>query len=353
MKDSELKTSSGEAASSQTKAELNGAETNSSLVERIRFWLTYDPAVTSIIGFFVIVFVYFALTTDSFLTQGNILNVIRQSAPTLIAAVAMTFVITTAGIDLSVGSTLAMISALSAIALQSGWPWWLTVIVMLLVGAVIGLVNGWFIAYERIPAFIVTLAMLSIVRGVALLITVGYSIPIAPESPFVAIGRGTFLGIPIPALLAILVALIGHIILTQTRYGQYVTGTGANMEAVRRAGVNTRRVLLRTYAISGIAAALGGVIIAARLGSGSSNAGVGFELEVIAAVVLGGTNMFGGHGTILGTIFGTLTIGIINNGLILSHLSPFLTQIVSGIVILLAIWLNTRVFSSMGQLRRR
>ena len=110
---------------------------------------------------------------------------------------------------------------------------------------------------------------------------------------------------------------------------------------------------LRVYAISGIAAALGGVIIAARLGSGSSNAGVGFELEVIAAVVLGGTNMFGGHGTILGTIFGTLTIGIINNGLILAHLSPFLTQIVSGIIILLAIWINTRVFNSAGQLRRK
>ncbi|MBW7884457.1 MAG: ABC transporter permease [Caldilineaceae bacterium] len=338
---------------SSTGEVLDNGEEHRSLVERIRFWITYDPAVTSIIAFFLIVFVYFSVTTESFLTQANVLNVIRQSAPTLIAAVAMTFVITTGGIDLSVGSTLAMVSALSAIALQAGWPWWITVLVMLVTGAVIGVVNGWFVAYERIPAFIVTLATLSIVRGVALLITQGYSIPVAPDSPFVAIGRGTVLGIPIPALLAIVVALIGHIVLTQTRYGQYVTGSGANMEAVRRAGVSTRRVLLRTYAISGVAAALGGVIIAARLGSGSSNAGVGFELEVIAAVVLGGTNMFGGHGTILGTIFGTLTIGIINNGLILSHLSPFLTQIVTGIIILLAIWINTRVFSTVGQLRRR
>jgi simple sugar transport system permease protein len=176
---------------------------------------------------------------------------------------------------------------------------------------------------------------------------------VAPDSPFVAIGRGSAARFPIPALLAILVVVVGHIVLTQTRFGQYITGVGANMEAVRRAGVNTRNVLLRVYAISGIAAALGGIIIAARLGSGSSNAGVGFELEVIAAVVLGGTNMFGGHGTILGTIFGTLTIGIINNGLILSHLSPFLTQIVSGIIILLAIWINTRVFNSAGQLRRK
>ncbi len=328
-------------------------DANLSWGERIRFWLTDDPAVTSIVVFFLLVFGYFALTTDSFLTQANMINVLRQSAPTLIAAVAMTLVITTGGIDLSVGSTLAIVSALSAIALQAGWPWWLTALAMLLVGAGVGLVNGWFVAYERIPAFIVTLATLSIVRGVALLITQGYSIPVAPESPFVAIGRGSFMGFPIPALLAIIAVFAGHIVLTQTRFGQYITGVGANMEAVRRSGVNTRRVLLRVYAISGVAAALGGVIIAARLGSGSSNAGVGFELEVIAAVVLGGTNMFGGHGTILGTIFGTLTIGIINNGLILAHLSPFLTQIVSGIIILLAIWINTRVFNSAGQLRRK
>lgn len=319
----------------------------------LQFQVTHDPAVTSIIAFFLIVFLYFAVTTDSFLTQGNFLNVVRQSAPTLITAVAMTFVITTGGIDLSVGSTLAMVSALSAIALQAGWPWWLTVAAMLVIGAAIGLVNGWFVAYERIPAFIVTLATLSIVRGVALLITQGYSIPVAPESPFVQIGRGGILGIPIPALVALLVVLIGQLVLTQTRFGQYVTGIGANMEAVRRSGVNTRRVLLRTYVLSGVAAAIGGIIIAARLGSGSSNAGVGFELEVIAAVVLGGTNMFGGHGTILGTFFGTFTIGMINNGLILSHLSPFLTQIVTGIIILLAIWLNTRVFSSLGTRQRR
>jgi len=320
---------------------------------RVRDQLARDPAVTSIAVFFAALFIYFGLTTESFLTQQNFLNVIRQSAPTLIVAVAMTLVITTGGIDLSVGSTLAMVSALSAIALQANWPWWGTIVAMLLVGTAIGLVNGWFIAFERIPAFIVTLAMLSIVRGVALLITQGYSIPVAPESFFVAIGRGALVGIPIPALLAILAAILGHISLTQTRFGQYVTGIGANTEAVRRAGIDTRRVLLRVYAISGMAAALAGIIIAARLGSGSSNAGVGFELEVIAAVVLGGTSMFGGHGTILGTILGALTIGVINNGLILSHLSPFLTQIVTGIIILVAIWINTRIFANMGQSTRR
>jgi simple sugar transport system permease protein len=323
------------------------------LGEWIKLAVTNDPAVTSIVAFFLVIFIYFALTTDQFLTEGNMLNIIRQSAPNLIVATAMTFVITSAGIDLSVGSVLALMSALSAIALQWGMPWQATLIVMLLLGAVVGLINGWFVAYERIPAFIVTLASLSVVRGVALLLTKGYSIPIAPESPFVKIGRGFLYGIPIPAIIAVVIAIIGHFMLTRMRYGQYVTGIGANMEAVRRAGVNTRRVLLGTYALSGMAAALAGVIIAARLGSGSSNAGVGFELEVIAAVVLGGTNMFGGHGTILGTLLGTLTIGVIGNGLILSHLSPFLTQIVTGIIILIAIWINTRIFSTSGRSRRR
>jgi simple sugar transport system permease protein len=323
------------------------------LGEWIRLVVTNDPAVTSIVVFFLVIFTYFASTTDQFLTEGNMLNIVRQSAPNLIVATAMTFVITSAGIDLSVGSVLALMSALSAIALQFGMPWQITLIVMLLLGVVVGLINGWFVAYERIPAFIVTLASLSVVRGAALLLTKGYSIPIAPESPFVNIGRGFLYGIPIPALIAIVIAIIGHFMLTRMRYGQYVTGIGANMEAVRRAGVNTRRVLLGTYALSGMAAALAGVIIAARLGSGSSNAGVGFELEVIAAVVLGGTNMFGGHGTILGTLLGTLTIGVIGNGLILSHLSPFLTQIVTGIIILIAIWINTRIFSSSGWSRRR
>lgn len=314
----------------------------------------FDNApVLSIAAFFLMVFVYFALTTEAFFTEGNLLNLIRQSAPTLVVAVAMTFVITTAGIDLSVGSTLALTSALSAIALQNNWPWPLTVVAMLGVGAVIGTINGWFTSYEGIPAFIVTLASLGVVRGVALLLTQGYSIPIDPNSPFNDLGRGWAAGVPMPAWIAIAIAILGYVVLTRMRFGQYVTGIGANMEAVRRSGVNTRRVVLMVYVLSGIAAAVAGVIIAARLGSGSSNAGQGFELDVIAAVVLGGTNLFGGRGTIIGTVLGALTIAVINNGLILAHLSPFLTPIVTGIIILVAIWINTRVFNAAGRIRRR
>lgn len=303
-----------------------------------------NGGVMSIALFFVVCCFFFAVTTDAFLTAPNLLNIIRQSAPLLIVAAAMTFVITTGGIDLSVGSVLALTATLSAAALQAGIPWPLAIVLMLALGGVVGLIQGYFIAYEKIPAFIVTLAGLSVIRGFALLITGGYSIPIEPTSPFVTIGRAWVLGIPAPALIAIIVLLAAYVVFNETHFGRYVTGVGANAEATRRAGVNTRRVILWVYILSGTAAAAAGVILSARLGSGSSNAGQGFELDVIAAVVLGGTSLFGGRGSLVGTILGALTVAVLANGLILSHLSPFFTPIVTGFIILVAIWLNFRLF---------
>lgn len=305
--------------------------------------------VVSIAVFFVVVCIIFSATTEAFLSSANILNVIRQSAPLLIVAAAMTFVITTGGIDLSVGSVVALTATLSAVALQAGIPWPLAVLGMLAIGALLGAIQGFFVAYEKIPAFIVTLAGLSIIRGVALFITGGYSIPIDTASPFTEIGRGWVLGMPVPALLAIVVLVAAQAVFTWTRFGQYVTGIGANAEAVRRAGVNTKAMILAVYVISAISAAFAGVILAARLGSGSSNAGQGFELDVIAAVVVGGTSLFGGRGSVIGTILGALTVAVIANGLILAHMSPFLTPIVTGAIILIAIWLNFRIFKTSGR----
>jgi simple sugar transport system permease protein len=316
------------------------------------FLLAHAP-VLSIAVFFVLVCLFFAVTTDAFLTEVNLLNLLRQSAPMLIVAVAMTLVITTGGIDLSVGSAVALVNALAAIALQAGVPWPAVVVLMLVLGGAVGAAQGWFIAFEGIPAFIVTLAGLSVLRGTALLLTQGYSVPISPESWFVVLGRGWFLGVPLPAILALVAVAAGFIALTQARYGRYVTAIGANAEAARRAGIDIRRVTLSVYVLTGVAAAAAGIIIAARLGSGSSNAAVGFELEVIAAVVLGGTNLFGGRGTILGTVLGALTIAVIGNGLILAHISPFFTQIVTGVIILAAIWLNTRLFAAARRVRLR
>jgi simple sugar transport system permease protein len=311
--------------------------------------LRENGAVASIALFLVVVAVVFTAVTDTFLTEPNFLNIVRQIAPLMIVAVAMTFVITTGGIDLSVGSVLALVNALAAISLGAGVPWPVVVVLMLLCGAVVGAMQGYFVAYEGIPPFIVTLAGLSIIRGLALLLTKGYSIPIDPASPFNEIGRGWVFGVPLPALIAVAVLIAGYVLFNQTTFGRYVTGIGANAEAVRRAGVNTRRVTLTVYVMSGAAAALAGIIVAARLGSGSSNAGVGFELDVIAAVVLGGTSLFGGRGTMTGTLLGGLTVAVIGNGLILAHVSPFLAPIVTGAIILVAIWLNFRIFRTGRQ----
>ncbi|MCQ0989263.1 ABC transporter permease [Jiella marina] len=316
-------------------------------------FLAEHAQVLSIAGFFLVCVLFFATMTDTFLTGGNILNLLRQAAPILIVASAMTFVITTAGIDLSVGSQVALVNALAAIAIAAGIPWPLVIAMMLAAGAMIGLAQGWFIAHQDIPAFIVTLAGLSIFRGVALLLTKGYSVPIRDADGFTFLGRGAIAGLPIPAILSILVAIVAYVVLDRMRYGRQVIAVGANREAARRVGMPARWVTASVYGLTGVASAFAGLLIAARLGSGSSNAAVGFELDVIAAVVLGGTSLMGGRGTIIGTVLGTLTIAAIGNGLILMHVSPFFTQIVTGAIILAAIWLNTRIFASGLRIGRK
>jgi simple sugar transport system permease protein len=309
--------------------------------------------VLSIALFFLACLIFFGLMTPTFLTAGNILNVIRQAAPILIVAVAMTLVITTAGIDLSVGSTVALVNAVAAILMAQGMDWPVAVLLMLVAGGLIGGAQGWFIAYQGIPAFIVTLAGLSILRGFALYLTEGYSIPITDAPGFFWLGRGTLAGIPVPALISILVAVLGFVVMLRTRYGRRVVAVGSNMEAARRVGMPARWIVASVYIVSGVACAIAGLLIAARLGSGSSNAAVGFELQVIAAVVLGGTSLMGGKASMVGTVLGTMTIAVIGNGLILLHISPFFTQIVTGTIILIAIWMNTRLFSTNIRLGRR
>ncbi|HEY6144862.1 MAG TPA: ABC transporter permease [Solirubrobacterales bacterium] len=315
--------------------------------------LTENAQLLSIAAFFVLCIVFFSVGTGTFLTAGNILNILRQAAPVLIVAVAMTLVIITGGIDLSVGSQVALVNAVAAIIMAAGVPSFAAVVLMLMLGALIGLAQGWFIASEKMEPFIVTLAGLSIIRGLALWLTQGYSIPIADAPGFFWLGRGDLLGIPVPALIAVLVAAAGFVTLRSTLYGRRVVAVGSNLEAARRVGMPSNRILASVYVVSGIACAIAGLLIAARLGSGSSNAAVGFELQVIAAVVLGGTALQGGRGSILGTVLGTLTIAVIGNGLILMHISPFFTQIVTGAIILVAIWLNTRIFNARFRLGGR
>ena len=305
-------------------------------------WARANKATVAMVGVTVVLFAVFGVAAPNFLSFANISNLATQVAITLIVAVAMTFVITTGQIDLSVGSTLAFVAAGTAELLQAGWDSSLVIIAGLLAGLVWGLVNGWLSAYQQIPSFIVTLASLSVIRGLAQLWTQGFSVPIDKRLFVAKIGDATFLGFSVLAWIALATVAVGAVLLSRMRFGNYVNGIGAQEESVRRAGVNTRRIKMITLMLTGLAAGAAGILTAARLGSGSSNSGQGFELTVIAAVVLGGTNLFGGRGTVVGTIIGALITGVIANGLTLLGVSPFLAPIVTGLVLIAAIWVNLR-----------
>jgi simple sugar transport system permease protein len=301
--------------------------------------------VISIAVLLIAVLIGFGSTTDHFLTSDNLLNVLRQSAPAVVVGVAATLVISSAGIDLSVGSLVAFTGTSAALFLRDGLDPIVVLPLVLLLGAAVGAVSGWFVAYQGLPAFIVTLAGLSVLAGGAQVEAKGFTIGIEQQSWLVDLGQGKFAGIPNAAIVAGVVALVGWVILARTAYGRHLQGIGSNEEAVRRAGVRTKRVIASVYAISGFASALAGLLVATRLQSGSASIGTGLELQVIAAVVLGGTSLFGGRGTILGTILGVLTIALISNGLILRRVEPFYVSMVQGAILLLAVWANERVFA--------
>ena len=323
-------------------AQTDASDLDRRLARPLSWWERTNKATLIMAAVTLAVFVFFAVASTTFLSFANLSNLATQVAPVLIVAVAMTFVITAGQIDLSVGSIIAFVSAVCAQLLVAGWDSSLVLMAGVLMGAGWGLVNGWFAAYAGIPAFIVTLATLSVIRGIALLTTGGFSVPIDSSTFFAQIGSARFLGFSSSALAAVLVVLLGLLILHGTRFGQYVIGIGSAEESVRRAGVNVRRVKMATLMLSGLAAGIAGILVAARLGSGSANSAQGFELTVIAAVVLGGTSLFGGRGTVVGTLIGAVLITVIANGLTLIGVSPFLTPIITGAVLLVVIWVNLR-----------
>jgi simple sugar transport system permease protein len=302
--------------------------------------------VLSIAAVLAVLFVFFSLQTDAFLTSNNLVNVARQVAPTIVVAVAMTFVITTGSIDLSVGSILGLTAAALAIAAESGSPV-LALVLALVVGLGIGMINGALTAFGKLQSFIVTLAALTAVRGLALLITDGYSTPITSEF-LLPIGNGKLAGLYAPTWIALGVVAAGWYVFNHTRFGRYVVAVGSNAESLRRAGVDVRRIQLAVLALAGLAAALAGVITATRLASGSSNSGTLFELEVITAVVLGGTALMGGKGSIIGSAIGAITLGVIGNGLVLLRVDVYWVPITQGLILIVAILLNAKLFSGIS-----
>ncbi|GAA3749086.1 simple sugar transport system permease protein [Spinactinospora alkalitolerans] len=315
-------------------------------------WQEANKATLLMVAVTVALFALFGFASPTFLTFDNLSNLATQIAPVVIVGVAMTFVITSGQIDLSVGSTIAFVAAVSAELLVSGLDSSLVIVIGILAGAFWGLVNGWLSAYNRIPPFVVTLATMSVIRGIALLRTEGFSVPIDNRLLLARIGNAEFLGFSALAWIALAITVLGAVLMHKTRFGQYVTGIGSQEESVRRAGVNTRRIKMLALMLTGMAAGVAGLLIAARLGSGSANSAQAFELTVIAAVVLGGTDLFGGRGTIVGTVIGAVITGAIANGLTLLGMSPFLTPIITGCVLILAIWINLRG-RDIGQLAAR
>jgi ribose transport system permease protein len=287
---------------------------------------------------FVVIFIFFAilLGDQGFLSPNNLLNILRQTATITVIAVGMTYVIACAEIDLSVGSVAGLASVVTAMAVAN-WGVVAGVIAGLLVGVVVGSINGGLVAGLGIPSFLVTLGMLGIAFGMAQWITDSAPQPILSYAYNLAFGSGN-LG-PFPGLvvwMAIFVA-VGAIVLSKTRFGRQVLATGGNRMAAEFTGINTKRIKFEVLLISGMVAAFAGMLYAGRLQSGRFQWGQGDELSAIAAVILGGTSLFGGAGSVIGTLFGALLIGLINNGLILAGLDASQQQVIRGAIIILAV----------------
>lgn len=286
-----------------------------------------------------------ALLNPRFLTWGNISTVLRQTSINAVIATGMTFVILTGGIDLSVGSTLGLCGAIAASLISSGMNVFAVLIITLALGTLIGFFNGTLITAGRLQPFIATLGTVTLLRGVILVFTQGKPITTGSSNAAEAFGKiGTgFIGpIPIPVYIMILVFIIAYYILNHTRIGRYIYATGSNEEATMYSGINTNKVKLFVYSVSGMMAALAGILVTARLGSAQPTAGAGYELDAIAAVVLGGTSMAGGVGTIAGTAIGALIIGVLNNALNLMQVSSYYQDVAKGIVILIAVLLDRK-----------
>jgi ribose/xylose/arabinose/galactoside ABC-type transport system permease subunit len=303
------------------------------------------------LAIFVALVIAASLWSDSFLTRPNILNVLRQVASSAgIMAIGMLFVILTRGIDLSVGSIAALGSVLSASFIAfSGYSVPVAILLVILCGAACGLVTGAFVAYLRLPSFVMSLAMMAIARGLSLIFSAGRPIPIGDGGDsLAAFGSGYMFGLPDPVILMFAVFLVGGVVLNFTKFGRLITAIGSNEEAVRLSGIAVPRYILAVYVISGALAAVAGVISTSRTGVGSAQVGVGAELNVIAAVVIGGASLMGGRGGVINTLLGALVMGIIANIMNLAGVPGYDQEVYMGLIIVVAMLIQY----GAGALRR-
>ena len=290
----------------------------------------------------IVLFAIFSITANNFFTVRSVLSLALQTSAITIMGIGETFAIITAGIDLSIGSVIALSGTIAVMAANAGVPIWLSMVIGLLVGVICGLLNGLMITKIKLPPFIATLGMMMVARGVALTITNAMAFP-APEA-FGQLGNGTifgtgpeFPGISYPVLVMIAVAIIFSFYLSKTRLGRHTYAVGSNEEAARRAGINVNRVKIITYIISGMLAALVGIILASRMATSQPNSATGYEMNAIAAAVIGGSSLMGGVGTIAGTVIGSFIMGILTVGLTMQGANYFMQLIVIGLVVIGAV----------------
>jgi len=306
--------------------------TQSEIQSNTLFRFVHDQRMVLIL---LILCLAIGLLIPEFLTANNLLNVLRQVSITGMIAVGMTFVIITGGIDISVGAIVALCGVVVALALKAEVGVALSIVAALAAGAAAGLANGVLVTHVRISPFVATLGTMSVFRGLTLITANGQAIWELPKS-FIAIGTGYTFGIPNPVIIVLALFLAGHVLLRNFTFGRHVLAVGGDEDASRVSGINVQRVKLLTYALSGLVCGLAGIVLAARLGSGQPSIGVGFELTVIAAVVIGGTSLSGGRGSVFGTLIGALILGVVGNALNLWGVAGFYQTVVSGAIVLLA-----------------
>jgi ribose transport system permease protein len=289
--------------------------------------------------FFAVVVTFFAITIGDkgFLSVTNLFNIARTTAMVTVIAVAMTFVISAGELDLSVGSTAALSALSCALVMQAGFPWPLAVVAGLTSGLIVGSMNGFFVTVIGIPSFLVTLGMMQFIRGLDMRVTYTNPIAVSNKTYNSIFGSGSLLGIPSLVIWSVAVAILGFVVLKYTGFGREILATGGNRMAAEYSGVKTRRIKFIAFLLSGTAAALAGLLYTGMMQTARFNFGEGAELMAIAAVILGGTSLFGGRGTIIGTFAGSLLIGTINNGLIIMGLDVSEQMMVAGGIIILAV----------------
>ncbi|AHF90489.1 sugar ABC transporter permease [Opitutaceae bacterium TAV5] len=323
-----------------TAASPSSASASASPGSKRRMLASFLQQYGIIIAFFLLCIIL-TFTSEYFLTTKNILNVLRQTSINGILAMGMTLVVLTKGIDLSVGSVLALAGIVAA-SLSTGdnpQPALVAVSAGIGVGLACGLVNGLVVARLAVPPFVATLGMLSVARGLTYIYSDG--MPIGNlSSPFLALGQERIFGVPVPVYIFALVFVCLWVLLNKTTFGRYIYAVGGNEKSARTAGIGTRKIIVSVYALAGLLAGLSGLVLTARTTAGLPQAGMSYELDAIAAVVIGGTSLNGGVGTVRGTLFGALIIGVINNGLDLMGVSSFYQQVVKGCIIVCAVLLD-------------